>query len=308
MDLQKPIRLCEMEILRSGEEDLRNNNSWQLYGLEQWNLSHLNEHVYCVVNKPWKGRKGSSLRAVYFALCWLSFHGNSYHVHADVRTLSICTGLSITTVSKARKDLEEKGYITNVARPSSKVHPSRDADEFILRKFLKRERKTRRDILLDSECTFTAQPQDDDFAFRDYLIWQMSDIFRFEGLGKTSLEAYYFLINHPNSTRGEIAKGTGRSKNAVKRSLDFMMNKIIGARNNHSFPMVIMHDNKYRIEHIIERQDIKDVATFLNVDGHSDLKAARYHEERDRYHKWHSLDDKRNDIDPSQVSDQIRGH
>lgn len=247
-----------------------------------WSVRGINEHTQGVLNNPWRGRGGSSKRAVYFTLCFISYCARGFVVHASVRVIAERTGLSIMSVSRALNSLTEEQYIKCTLRTTENHRVSLRAYEYRLLNLINSMVNMGNYGPLESECNDNEQFNDTNFAFFDYLDWQMHDVFRWHGLGKTCLEVYYFLNQRPGANIAEIFRGTGRCRNSIKRALDRMMYEIEDIRDHQIYPLVSKDGRRY----YAIQQDLTSLADFLGVLGMGREKRDQYHHDREMHRRW----------------------
>ena len=245
-----------------------------------FSVALLNDYVSTILNQPWPGRNGSSMRSVYFTLCYNSYCASGFMVHASARDISKNSGVGLNTVSDAIQSLITDGWISRTSRRHTNASPSILADEFKLEHMIDFFQAHPPTGNLDSECTVMVQ--DENFAFFEYLEWQMHDVFRWSGLGKSCLEMYYYLSSHPNSSAIEIAKATGRSRTTVYRCYRHMSEDIIDIRTGEVHELVERENHKYRSIN----QNLSLVADILGVAGMSRKIRDKYRRQREKHRQW----------------------
>jgi len=245
-------------------------------GIKYFNVELLNDHVCHVINSPWPGRNGSSKRCVYFTMCFFSFLHRGTIIHASSRDLSIRTGLSLRTISKALISLIENNLIIRIRRENTHTNPSVLADSFEMIELI----NIMNSVDEESECLLTEQM--DEFEFYDYLLWQMHDVFRWKGLGKSSLEVYFDLTQHPASKVSDIAIRTGRARTTVYKCIKYMTEGIVNRITNEPTSMIIEENHKYSAVY----QNLGEIAEILGVAGMSKQMQDRYQIEREVHRRW----------------------
>jgi len=240
----------------------------------------LNEYVKVLINSPWPGRRGSSKRCVYFTLCFFAFIHGGFEIHASARDISNRTGLSLRTVSGALSSLIQDGKISRIRTSNTNNRPSMLADVFEMTNFMTYTREEgSRNGGLDSECLLMGNWVE--FEQYEYLTWQMHDVFRWKGLGKSCLEVYYDLSMHPGSKLVDVSNRTGRALSTIYRCKHRMMDEIVNLTNYQAISMISVEDNRYSIV----EQDFDGIAVILGVDGDHTKWKKRYEHQREGFRR-----------------------
>jgi hypothetical protein len=152
---------------------------------------------------PWRGRRGSSLRACFIAHCGLSYQSGGPTYHASVRDIAEFAACDKNTAGRATEDLCRAGAV-NLVQRSAYVFARRfslpDSRELVKRGIFQ--------TLTTKQC---------EGVYASYL-FLVPEPFRRGGLGKAAYEGLCAFRAGP-LTAQQIAEKTGRSLKTVRIAL-----------------------------------------------------------------------------------------
>lgn len=149
-------------------------------------------------NRPWKGRTGSSDKAVYVAICKLAVECGKLNLHASARDVSERANVTPKTASKAISRLIEQGLLGKLAQ-------GRGIEAHVY--YLKPDKIT--------NITTSISEDLDDYSH---------DAFHHSALGRTGGTIFYALGQNTSLTAAEISSQTGLSRSTVYKHLNNMRN------------------------------------------------------------------------------------
>jgi predicted transcriptional regulator len=208
--------------------------------------------IYWAKSKPWKGRTGSTDKAVYLSHAQIAYNKGSMPYHASCRDLAMLANVSSpNTISKANKRLIERGLISLEQESVARL-----ANTYILLKIdtLPQYQPVR-------ECPFMVS----------------NDSFCWGALNRSGYEIYSSLIDTA-LTAIEIAEKTGRGMATVKRKLE-RMSSIKDIQSGEVIAMVKEVEGRW----IANKVDLDKVAEILGSSGNYQIKATKFNEDRKRH-------------------------
>jgi hypothetical protein len=152
---------------------------------------------------PWRGRSGSSQRAVFIAHCGLNYRSGGPTYHASVRDIAELAGCDKNTAGRATKNLCAVGAV-QVVQHSAYIFARRFA--------LPDSRSLIKKGVLH---TLTTKPCEGVYASGSFLL---PEAFRHRGLGRTAYETLR-AFDAGALTALQIAAKTGRGVKSVRNAL-----------------------------------------------------------------------------------------
>jgi Bifunctional DNA primase/polymerase, N-terminal len=152
---------------------------------------------------PWRGRSGSSQRAVFIAHCGLAYRCGGPTYHASVRDIAELAGVDKNTASTATARLCAAGAL-NLVQESAFNFASR----FELPNFRDLEEQTK-------FHTLTTTPCEGVYEVSSFLL---PEAFRSRGLGRSAFEVLQAINPAPLSAQ-QIAEKSGRNVQTVRGAL-----------------------------------------------------------------------------------------
>lgn len=202
-------------------------------------------------SRPWPGRTGATDRAVFIAHCQIAYRAGRLVYAAACRDLAEAAGVNHMTARNATRRLIEANLLSLV-NPATVEY----ANVYQL-------------VTGGHRYTLPATPN----------VWECismsSDVFRFQGLGKSASEVWAALQNGP-ATEQELVEATGRSIKTVKRVLA-RMSDLADTVTGEFIPMVEKIDGRWSA---IEGVDLDHVALVVGTAGAGERQQERHRQER----------------------------
>lgn len=189
------------------------------------------------INRPWKGRTGSSNRAVFLTLTDIAYRSGRVRFNASCREVAELAGINKLTASRALKRLIDKGFI----KRSRKILPFNYWFT----------------PLIIQSNTYPLFP-----PLGECTNYENHDVFRWGALNKSGYEIYYYLSQKP-MTVNQLVETTGRSKTTIVRKLT-KMNRVINPATGEIFSLVEEVD---KVWHLCDDIDLNEIAKYLRSYG-----------------------------------------